>query len=98
MILGVYHPAQGVGHDTGVALVGRDGRIIAAMSEERLSRVKMDGGFPFRALETVMRMGGVTPKDLDAVAVPFPTVTVPFAVAPVQATETRYSLVVVKRL
>jgi carbamoyltransferase len=71
VILGVYHPAQGVGHDTGVALVGRDGRIIAAMSEERLSRVKMDGGFPFRALETVMRMGGVTPKDLDAVAVPF---------------------------
>ena len=71
MILGVYHPAQGVGHDTGVALVGRDGRIIAAMSEERLSRVKMDGGFPFRALETVMRMGGVTPNDLDAVAVPF---------------------------
>ena len=71
MILGVYHPAQGVGHDTGVALVDRSGRIIAAMSEERLSRVKMDGGFPFRALEMVMRMGGVTPKDLDAVAVPF---------------------------
>lgn len=71
MILGVYHPAQGVGHDTGVALVDRDGRIVAAMSEERLSRVKMDGGFPFRALEAVMRIGGVTPKDLDAVAVPF---------------------------
>lgn len=71
MILGVYHPAQGVGHDTGVALVGRDGRIIAAMSEERLSRVKMDGGFPFRALDAVMRIGGVQPKDLDAVAVPF---------------------------
>ena len=70
MILGIYHPAQGMGHDTGVALVGRDGRIVAAMSEERLSRVKMDGGFPFRALETVMRIGGVTPKDLDAVAVP----------------------------
>lgn len=71
MILGVYHPAQGVGHDTGVALVGRDGRIVAAMSEERLSRVKMDGGFPFRALEMVLRMGGVRPQDLDAVAVPF---------------------------
>jgi carbamoyltransferase len=71
VILGIYHPAQGVGHDTGVALVERDGRIVAAMSEERLSRVKMDGGFPFRALETVMRMGGVGPRDLDAVAVPF---------------------------
>lgn len=71
MILGIYHPAQGMGHDTGVALVGRDGRIVAAMSEERLSRVKMDGGFPFRALETIMRIGGVTSRDLDAVAVPF---------------------------
>jgi carbamoyltransferase len=71
MILGIYHPALGVGHDTGVALVTREGRIVAAVSEERLSRVKMDGGFPFRALETVMRIGGVTPADLDAVAVPF---------------------------
>jgi carbamoyltransferase len=51
--------------------VDRDGRIVAAMSEERLSRVKMDGGFPFRALEMVMRIGGVRPQDLDAVAVPF---------------------------
>lgn len=71
MILGIYHPAQGVGHDTGVALVDRDGRIVAAMSEERLSRVKMDGGFPFRALDAVLRTGGVTPAQLDAVAVPF---------------------------
>jgi predicted NodU family carbamoyl transferase len=71
MILGIYHPANGVGHDTGVALVRRDGAIVAAMSEERLSRVKMDGGFPFRALEAVLRMGNVRPSDLDAVAVPY---------------------------
>jgi carbamoyltransferase len=71
MILGLYHPAQGVGHDTGVALVDRGGRILAAVSEERLSRVKMDGGFPFRALETVQRMTGVRWQDLDAVAVPY---------------------------
>jgi len=71
VILGVYQPANGTGHDTGVALVERDGTIVAAVSEERLSRVKMDGGFPFRALETVMRMGRVTAHDLDAVAVPF---------------------------
>ena len=71
MILGIYHPAQGAGHDTGVALVDRQGRIIAGVSEERLSRVKMDGGFPFRALETIQRMTGVRWSDLDAVAVPF---------------------------
>lgn len=72
MILGVYHPAHGVGHDTGVALVDRAGRILAALSEERVSRVKMDGGYPFRAIETLQRMTGVRWADLDAVAVPFP--------------------------
>lgn len=71
MILGVYHPAHGVGHDTGVALVDRSGRIVAALSEERVSRVKMDGGYPFRAIETLQRMTGVRWADLDAVAVPF---------------------------
>ncbi|MGE3343022.1 MAG: carbamoyltransferase C-terminal domain-containing protein [Vicinamibacterales bacterium] len=71
MILGLYHPARGVGHDTGVALVDREGRIVAALSEERLSRVKMDGGFPFRALDMLQRMTGITWRDLDAVAVPF---------------------------
>ena len=71
MILGVYHPAHGVGHDTGVALVDRSGRIVAALSEERVSRIKMDGGYPFRAIETLQRMTGVRWADLDAVAVPF---------------------------
>jgi carbamoyltransferase len=71
VILGIYQPAHGVGHDTGVALVDRQGRILAALSEERLSRVKMDGGFPFRALEMVLRMTGARVSDLDAVAVPF---------------------------
>lgn len=71
MILGIYHPARGVGHDTGVALVDRQGAILAAVSEERLSRVKMDGGFPFRALECIQKMTGVRWSDLDAVAVPF---------------------------
>ncbi len=71
MILGIYHPARGVGHDTGVALVGDDGRPIAAQSEERFSRVKMDGGFPFRALESLRRSTGFTAGNLAAVAVPF---------------------------
>jgi carbamoyltransferase len=71
MILGVYHPAHGVGHDTGVALIDRAGRILAALSEERVSRIKMDGGYPFRAIETLQRMTGVRWADLDAVTVPF---------------------------
>ncbi len=71
MILGLYHPARGVGHDTGVALVDDRGRPVAAQSEERFTRVKMDGGFPFRALESLLRMTGVRPRDLAAVAVPY---------------------------
>jgi len=71
MILGIYHPARGVGHDTGVAVINRDGRPIAAQSEERFSRVKMDGGFPFKALESLQRLAGFGPKDLACVAVPY---------------------------
>lgn len=71
MILGVYHPARGVGHDTGVALIDMSGRPIAAQSEERFTRVKMDGGFPFRALESLQRMTSFTARDLCAVAVPY---------------------------
>jgi len=71
MILGIYHPARGVGHDTAVALVDDRGRPVAAQSEERFSRVKMDGGFPFRALEALERATGFSPADLSAVAVPY---------------------------
>ncbi|MGH7773362.1 MAG: carbamoyltransferase C-terminal domain-containing protein [Candidatus Binatia bacterium] len=71
MILGIYHPAQGVGHDTGVALITEDGKVLAAHSEERFSRVKMDGGFPFRAFEALQRIIHFTSRDLSCVAVPF---------------------------
>src|SRR5215211_2710108 len=71
MILGIYHPAQGVGHDTGVALIDEEGKILAAHSEERFSRVKMDGGFPFRAIEALQRIVSFKATDLSCVAVPF---------------------------
>lgn len=71
MIFGIYHPAEGVGHDTGVALITEDGTILAAHSEERFSRVKMDGGFPFRAFEALQRMVRFAAADLSCVAVPF---------------------------
>ncbi|HET8564445.1 MAG TPA: carbamoyltransferase C-terminal domain-containing protein [Candidatus Binatia bacterium] len=71
MILGIYHPAEGVGHDTGVALITEDGQILAAHSEERFSRVKMDGSFPFRAFDALQKAVRFTLKDLSCVAVPF---------------------------
>jgi carbamoyltransferase len=46
-----------------------DGKVVAAAEEERFSRVKHDGGFPYRAIEFVLRAGGLTLGDVDHVAV-----------------------------
>lgn len=70
MIFGLYHSRRGVGHDTGLALIAEDGNVLAAHSEERFSRVKMDGGFPFRAFEALQRMTGFTAADLSCVVIP----------------------------
>jgi carbamoyltransferase len=53
-------------HDSAACLV-RDGVIVAAAEEERFSRKKHDEGFPRRAVDFVLREGGIGPKDLDVV-------------------------------
>ncbi len=53
-------------HDSAAALL-RDGRIVAACQEERLSRRKHDSGFPARAVKYVLREAGLRPEELDAV-------------------------------
>ena len=53
-------------HDSAAALI-QDGRITAALQEERLSRVKHDFGFPERAIDYCLQRGGVGPDDLDYV-------------------------------
>jgi carbamoyltransferase len=50
-------------HDSAACLL-RDGEIVAAVSEERLTRKKGDAGFPARAVEFCLRQGGITTKDL----------------------------------
>jgi carbamoyltransferase len=45
------------------------GRIVAALAEERLCRMKMAGGMPRQAIAEVLRIAGVGPGDLDAVGV-----------------------------
>ena len=49
------------------ASVLRDGEILAAVAEERLSRCKFQGGFPERAVDACLRLAGVTADDLTAV-------------------------------
>jgi carbamoyltransferase len=53
-------------HDSAAALL-RDGRIVAAVQEERLSRKRHDSDFPARAVKYVLKEAGISPEELDAV-------------------------------
>jgi carbamoyltransferase len=53
-------------HDSAAALL-KDGEIVAACQEERLSRKKHDSGFPARAVKYVLKEAGIRPEDLTAV-------------------------------
>ncbi len=44
-----------------------DGRIVGALQEERISRIKHDASFPARAIRWCLREGGLTMADIDAV-------------------------------
>lgn len=50
-------------HDSAACLL-KDGRIVAAASEERFTRKKGDSGFPARSVEFCLRQGGVSLADL----------------------------------
>jgi len=53
-------------HDSAAALL-RDGVVIAACQEERLSRKRHDSAFPANAVKYVLEEAGIGPGDLDAV-------------------------------
>ena len=53
----------GYSHDSAAVLVC-DGRIVAGVAEERLSRVKHQGGVPRRAVEYCLETAGLTPDDV----------------------------------
>ncbi|MCU1496460.1 MAG: hypothetical protein JWM47_413 [Acidimicrobiales bacterium] len=54
-------------HDAAAALC-IDGQVVAAVEEERLSRVKHDARFPERAIASCLAIAELAPDDLDAVA------------------------------
>ncbi len=54
---------------TSAACLFRDGVLIAAIEEERLSRVKNDGAFPLRAIAECLQIGGIGIGEVDAVCV-----------------------------
>lgn len=51
------------------AAVVRDGIILAAVNEERLSRVKMAYGFPRQSIDETLRIAGVSSREIDLVMV-----------------------------
>lgn len=54
-------------HDTGVALV-ENGDILCAINEERLSRIKSDGGTPVLALRECLKMTNTHPEQIEVLA------------------------------
>jgi carbamoyltransferase len=54
--------------DVSAALVS-DGRLVAAVEEERFRRIKHYAGFPREALTACLRAAGVEPRDVDCFAV-----------------------------
>ena len=61
-ILGIHD-----GHNCGAALIV-NGRVLASVNEERLSRRKNDVGYPRRAIEAVLKIAGVPADRLTEVA------------------------------
>src|SRR5687767_1724186 len=56
-------------HGDVAAAVLRDGRLVAALEEERFSRIKHVAGFPARAIARGLEMAGATPADVDVWAI-----------------------------
>ena len=50
------------------AAVLKDGKIVGCASEERFTRVKNDAGYPRRAVDALLASLGMSPRDIDLVA------------------------------
>ena len=51
------------------AVLVRDGKLVAAVEEERFRRIKHVTGFPARAIDACLQIGGITAKEIDLFAV-----------------------------
>ena len=54
-------------HDSAAAIL-KDGKVIAAVEEERFSRKKFDDGFPELAIDWCLKESGIVPEQIDSVA------------------------------
>jgi carbamoyltransferase len=54
-------------HDSAAAVL-KDGKVIAAVEEERFSRIKFDDGFPKLAIDWCLKEAGISAENIDSVA------------------------------
>ena len=54
-------------HDSAASLL-KDGKVLAAVEEERFSRKKFDDGFPNMAIDWCLKEAEISPKNIDTVA------------------------------
>lgn len=59
-------------HDSS-ACIARDGELLFAVAEERISRIKHDAGFPHHAIRACLDFAKVTPNELDFVCQGWPS-------------------------
>lgn len=57
-------------HGNASAALVSDGRLVAAVEEERFNRVKYAAGFPAAAIRYCLDAGGITLADVDHIAIP----------------------------
>ena len=55
-------------HDSGACILANN-ILAAAVSEERITRVKLAGGFPYKSIEECFEITGLGPEDIDLIAV-----------------------------
>ena len=58
-------------HDSS-ACIARDGELLFAVAEERISRIKHDSGFPRLAIRACLDFAGVRPDQLDSICAGWP--------------------------
>jgi len=71
-ILGLYgwfggNCIEGWVHDAGASLF-KDGKHVSSISEERLSRLKHDGEYPYKSIKYTLSEGGIKDSDIDIVS------------------------------
>src|SRR6202451_1108891 len=57
-------------HGNASAALIADGRLVAAVEEERFNRVKYAAGFPSAAIRYCLDAGGITIAEVDHIAIP----------------------------